>query len=151
MKKIWRRVLALAAVLALMTTGVGAAQYWIEAESLGQQIQPIVDYEHGLSSLCVVEVLPVGSVIQFSQEVRVSHYGENADREYTPKVIGMASSLALEDSATIYVVETEAGGMAMFRGAQSQLPPVTMVGDHSDLRSYSLKLSKPVIRVSVRS
>ena len=152
MKKLWKRTLAMA-MTACMTLGlvttVSAYQIQFDQDGLGEMVQVVMDYEHGYRS-CIVQLVPVGTVLTFSEPTYVSIYAETEySDEYMPKpVTEGVTSYTISDTAHTYVFSSEDGSMALFRGAASQQAPITLVGD-LQMGTTTLKLSKPVVDVTV--
>lgn len=151
MKQLWKRALAMA-MTACMTLGlattVSAYQWQTNQDSLGEMVQMVENNDFGYSKY-IVKLVPVGTVINFSEPVEAAIYAEGEYGLIAPKTVATdVTSYTISDTAHTYVFFGVNGGMAFFRGAASQQAPITMVGDFEQ-GSTTLKLSKPVVDIAI--
>lgn len=151
MKKLWKRTLAMAmtACMALSLVTTASAYRWeTNQDSLGEMIQMVANNDFGYSKY-IVQLVPVGTTVTFSEPVEAAIYAEGEYGSFAPKTVATGvTSYTISDTAYTYVFFGADSGMAFFRGAASQQAPITMVGDF-EMGSTTLKLSKPVVDIDV--
>lgn len=151
MKKLWKRTLAMAmtACMALSLVTTASAYRWeTNQDSLGEMIQMVANNDFGYSKY-IVQLVPVGTTVTFSEPVEAAIYAEGEYGSFAPNTVATGvTSYTISDTAYTYVFFGADSGMAFFRGAASQQAPITMVGD-LEMGSTTLKLSKPVVDIDV--
>ena len=153
MKKLFKRLaaaaLATCMTMGLMVTGAGAYRWETEANLNGKMVQWIQDHDNEIYSLFIVNLLPVGSEVKFSENVNVYIYNEGAYGAYAPKLVQeKVTSFVIPDASHTYVFDDGNKGLALFRGSNGAQAPITLVGDFEE-NSTTLKLSKPVVDIKV--
>ena len=134
MKKLFKRLataaLAACMTMGLMVTGAGAYQWKTESNLNGKMVQLLQDYDNDIYSLYIVNMLPVGSELMFSEPVSVYIYGEDSYGTYAPKLVQeKVTSFVLPDASHTYVCDDGNRGIALFRGSNGPQTPITLVGD----------------------
>lgn len=151
MKRTYHRVAAAAvasAALLSLTIPAGAYQWWTEGDGMGKLVQAIREGDEA-EGFVPVQLLSVGSLLEFDGPVDVAIYGEGEYGVYAPTQVAQdVTQFTIGDDDNTYVVTSDDGGIAMFRGSGSVQAPVTLVGDLSE-GSATLQLSKPVVDIVV--
>ena len=150
MRKIWKRIAA-AAMTACMMLGLaattGAYQWRFDDGAQGEMVQYVMDHENNVYAPYVVQLVAVGTVIEFSEPVDVAIYAEGEYGAYAPVPVEQGvTSYTVPDAQHTYVFTAADGARSLFRGAAAQQVPVLFVGD-IQYGAATLKLSKPVVDI----
>ena len=95
----------------LMTAGVGAFQYSSDADDMGKLVQYMVDRDENIDTYALVQLLPQGSEIKFSEPVDVSIYVDGEYGTYTTKPVQSGcTSFTIPDAKYTYVFTGTGGG-----------------------------------------
>lgn len=154
MKRTWKKNLAIATVVGMITgstmTGVAAVQVEWNKESTGKVIQRVTNNEQGMDTLCIVHLLPLGTVLTFDCDVDVFLYAEGEYGAYCPILLQEnVSSFVVEDTSKLYVFSDDDGEVILVQGEnQKQIPRTTVV----DFENGTIvSLSKPVVDITIKA
>ena len=150
MRKMWKRIAA-AAMTACMSLGLAttaaAYQWHFDDGAQGEMVQYVMDHENNVYAPYVVQLVAVGTVIEFSEPVDVAIYAEGEYGAYAPVLVEKGvTSYTVPDAQHTYVFTAADGARSLFRGTTTQQAPVLFVGD-IQYGAATLKLSKPVVDI----
>lgn len=131
-------------IMSLLVTNAAAFSYSSDDDLMGKMLLNL-----GSEGTGIVQLLPKGSVLNFSEPVNVDLYVPGEFGDYTTKSVQTGcTQFTLPDTTHTYIFSVDdEDGIVMFRGASSTLAPIMQCTD--DWGGKTLKFSKPVVDITV--